>query len=101
MLESTGLERGKERPENCHYWDLTVDDLGKRLVRLISKTGVREQVAVEGVIAFLISFYRRESDLRRQHAEEALCFLQRETKDTFTDEFWERRMNDRYGWSQY
>ncbi len=153
-LESTGLEPGKGRPDNCHYWDSTVDDLGKRLVRLICKTGVREQVAVEGVIAFLISFYRRESDLnkmtgvarkhldvieglqyelslsvsqrngnmsdeelensmtetkdmlhrcevRRQHAEEALCFLQRETKDTFTDEFWERRMDDRYGWTQY
>ncbi len=153
-LDSTGLEPGKGRPDNCYYWDSTVDDLRKRLVRLICKTGVREQVAVEGVIAFLTSFYRRESDLnrmpgvvrehldvieglqyelslsvsqrngnmsdeelensmtkakdmlhrcevRRQHAEEALCFLQKETKDTFTDEFWERRMDDRYGWSQY
>lgn len=150
LLESTGLERGKGRSDNCHYWDLTVADLGKRLVRLISETGVYEQVAVEGVIAFLFSFYRRESDLnampgvvrehlnvieglqyefslsvsqrngnmsdeeldnsmtkakdmlhrcevRRQHAEEALCFLQQETKDTFTDEFWEPILNDRGG----
>ena len=150
VLESTGLERGQGRLGNSHYWDLTVDDLRKRLVRLISETGVMEQVAAGGVIAFLISFYRRESDpnkrpgvvrkhceviegleyqlslsvsqrkdnmsdeelensmteakdilhryeARRQDTEEALGFLQQETKDTFTDELWGRIMSDERG----
>jgi len=109
-----------------------------------------EQVAVGGVIAFLIWFYRSESDpnkrrvfvqeycevterleyelslsvarrkdnmsdeelensmteakdrlhrydARRQDAEEALCFLQQETEDTFTDELWGRIMSDKRG----
>ncbi len=152
VLESTGVERGNGRPGNCHYWDLTVDDLRKRLVRLISETGVMEQVAAGGVIGFLISFYRRASDpnkrpgfvqeyceviegleyelslsvsqrkdnmsdeelensmteakdmlhryeARRQDAEEALRFLQQETKDTFTGEFWGRIMSDERGWN--
>lgn len=150
VLESTGLERGQGRLGNSHYWDLTVDDLRKRLVRLISETGVMEQVAAGGVIAFLISFYGRISDpnrmsgfvrkqydviegleyelslsvarrkdnmsdeelensvtetkdmlhrleARRRDAEEALRFLQQETEDTFTGEFWGRIMSDERG----
>lgn len=61
-MESTGLEPTKERKLKDLHWDFTLDDLRQRLVQLVDEIGILEQVVVEGVLAFLISFYRRLAD---------------------------------------
>jgi len=61
-MEPTGLEPTKERKLRDLHWDFTLDDLRKRLVQLVDQIGLLEQVVVEGVLAFLISFYRKLAD---------------------------------------
>lgn len=61
-MEPTGLEPTKERKLRDLHWDFTLGDFRKRLVQLVDEFGLLEQVVVEGVLAFLISFYRKLAD---------------------------------------
>ena len=61
-MEPTGLEPTKGRTLKYLHWDFTLHDLRKRLVQLVDEIELLEQVVVEGVLAFLISFYRKQAD---------------------------------------
>jgi len=60
--DPTGLEPTEKRKLEHLHWDFTLDDLRKRLVQLVDEHDLLEQMVVEGVLAFLISFYRKLAD---------------------------------------
>ena len=101
-MDPTGLEPTKERKLSTLYWDLTLEDLKKRLVQLVDEFGLLEQVVVEGVLAFLISFYRTQADPNEtprviqnhlgmiEHLKQELCLPASERKNKMGD----KELND-------
>ena len=60
--ERTGLKATRNRPIKHLFWDVTADDLRRRMVHLVDEVGVCQQAIVQGVIAFLDSHFARQSD---------------------------------------
>jgi hypothetical protein len=68
--EPTGLEPLPHRTLGQLQWDLTTDDLRKRLSYLVEDVGLFQQTVVNGVISFLETWYSDMAD--KASAEEAL-----------------------------
>lgn len=51
--DPTGLEPTMDRTINQLYWDITVEDIVKRMVELVEETELDEQMVVMGTVAFI------------------------------------------------